>query len=139
MTSSTTESTANNLNPSPEADAWWDTFAPLITSFYEHAVDDVKKLEFSTKIEEAFKSWPAFFQAFPDPINAEKLHFTFAIAHFYLLNDEIFPLSEGPMKIIFDTVPRDSWVLWLNVLEKIEPDMAAIISAWLSKNFPDQV
>ena len=136
MSTSVTEP-VNNLNPSPEADAWWDGFAPLITSFYEHVVDD-KKLEFSAKIEEVFKSWPAFYRAFPDPINAEKLHFTVSIAHLYLIDDGIFPLKEGPMQVIFDTVPKDSWVLWLNVLEKIEPDMAAIVSAWLAKNFPDQ-
>lgn len=135
MTTTTKE--VSNLNPSPEADAWWDGIAPLVVSFYENAVDPVKKVEFSDKIIECFKTWPAFHSAFPDPLNAEKLHFTFAIAHFYLRNDDIFPYDETPMQIIFDNVPKDSWVLWLNVLEKIEPEMAATVSTWLAKKFPN--
>lgn len=126
------------VEENPVAERWFEDFKSHVLSFYTHLEDLEKKNESANKVCEMFSTWKEdFYSKFDEPRNSEKVHFTIAIAHFCVLNDDIFPYDERPMRAIIDTLVQEGLVLWFNTLDKIDQEISVVIGSWMNKVYSE--
>lgn len=94
------------------AETWMEKFKSLVVEFYANIQHEANKIQKSNLLVEHLQLLPAsyYYSKFATSKENDKnslMTFIICVAHFYLLDDGMYPYSEKPMQSVLAVIPLD--------------------------------